>query len=149
MGQIIDFKKAQEVGPVAAHPYYQMVKEFGKKFGAPTDHDTCLALIHEEVAEVAEAAAHLIKELIDLQYVITWGIQCGLDQVDATTVDNIQHLEKWRSVVSPHVMDEAFRRVHESNMSKIWDDGKVHYRESDGKVLKPPSYVPPCLDDLV
>ena len=45
-------------------------------------------------------------------------------------------------------LDEAMQRVHESNMSKLDEDGKPIYRE-DGKVLKGPNYKPPNLDDLV
>ena len=45
-------------------------------------------------------------------------------------------------------LDEALNRVHESNMSKLGEDGKPIYRE-DGKVLKGPNYKPPDLTDLV
>ena len=45
-------------------------------------------------------------------------------------------------------LDEALHRVHESNMSKLGEDGKPIYRE-DGKVLKGPNYKPPYLQDLV
>jgi predicted HAD superfamily Cof-like phosphohydrolase len=38
-------------------------------------------------------------------------------------------------------LDDVFVEVHRSNMSKVWPDGTVHYRE-DGKVLKPPTYSP-------
>ncbi len=41
-------------------------------------------------------------------------------------------------------LDEALNRVHESNMSKLDEDGKPIYRE-DGKVLKGPNYQPPNL----
>ncbi len=44
-------------------------------------------------------------------------------------------------------LDEALDRVHESNMSKLDEDGKPIYRE-DGKVLKGPNYKPPNLEDL-
>ena len=44
-------------------------------------------------------------------------------------------------------LDQALR-VHESNLSKLGDDGKPIYRE-DGKVLKGPNYQPPDLSDLV
>ena len=44
--------------------------------------------------------------------------------------------------------DEAFSRVHESNMSKLGEDGKPIYRE-DGKVLKGPDYKKADLSDLV
>tara|TARA_R100001594_G_scaffold36502_3_gene66318 strand:- start:175 stop:555 length:381 start_codon:yes stop_codon:yes gene_type:complete len=45
-------------------------------------------------------------------------------------------------------LDEALYRVHESNMSKLDEDGKPIYRK-DGKVLKGPNYSPPDLSDLV
>ena len=45
-------------------------------------------------------------------------------------------------------LDEALNRVHESNMSKLGEDGKPVYRE-DGKVLKGPNYKPPTLTDLI
>ena len=45
-------------------------------------------------------------------------------------------------------LDEALRRVHASNMSKLDEDGKPTYRE-DGKVLKSANYQPPTLSDLV
>ena len=44
-------------------------------------------------------------------------------------------------------LDEALNRVHESNLSKLDEDGKPIYRE-DGKVLKGPNYKPPNLEDL-
>ncbi len=45
-------------------------------------------------------------------------------------------------------LDEALNRVHESNMSKLDEDGKPIYRE-DGKVLKGPNYKPPDLSDII
>ena len=45
-------------------------------------------------------------------------------------------------------LDEALHRVHESNMSKLDENGNPIYRE-DGKVLKGPNYKPPNLADLV
>lgn len=38
-------------------------------------------------------------------------------------------------------VDRVLAEVHRSNMSKIWQDGTVHYR-ADGMVLKPPTYSP-------
>ena len=45
-------------------------------------------------------------------------------------------------------LDEAMFRVHQSNMSKLDEEGKPIYRE-DGKVLKGQNYKPPNLEDLV
>ena len=38
-------------------------------------------------------------------------------------------------------LDAVFDEVHRSNMTKVWPDGTVHYRD-DGKVIKPPTYSP-------
>jgi predicted HAD superfamily Cof-like phosphohydrolase len=80
-------------------------------------------LIHEEWEEFAEASrvcdvTGAADALADLLYVVygaalEWGIP----------------------------LDDVFVEVHRSNMSKVWPDGTVHYRE-DGKVLKPPTYSP-------
>ena len=45
-------------------------------------------------------------------------------------------------------LDEARRRVHKANMSKLGEDGKPIYR-GDGKVLKGPNFKPATFDDLV
>ena len=67
--------------------------------------------------------ARMFKELADLQYVLSgMGGALGIP------------------------MQETFRRVHQSNMSKLVD-GHALKRE-DGKVLKGPNYKPPFLDDL-
>jgi predicted HAD superfamily Cof-like phosphohydrolase len=42
--------------------------------------------------------------------------------------------------------DEALKRVHESNMSKL--TGRIRERD-DGKILKGKDFVPPFLEDLV
>jgi NTP pyrophosphatase (non-canonical NTP hydrolase) len=92
-----------------------------------TRHDLLrLMLVKEEYAEVLSATdeENLIKELADLVYV-TYGY--------ASTFG-------WN-------LDEAVRRVHASNMSKLDEDGQPIFRE-DGKVLKGPNYKEPYLADL-
>ena len=75
--------------------------------------------------DLTRVKAALLKELCDLQYVLSgFAVTFGLP------------------------FDEAFERVHESNMSKLGPDGKPIYRE-DGKVLKGPNYKKPDLSDLV
>ena len=69
--------------------------------------------------------ANILKELADLVYVCyQYAANLGWD------------------------LDEAMYRVHESNMSKLDENGKPIYRD-DGKVLKGPNYAPPNLNDLV
>ena len=85
-------------------------------------------LVKEEFEEVKEAMEpeHLLKELADLVYVVYgYAATFGWD------------------------LDEAVRRVHISNMSKLDPTtGKPIYRE-DGKVLKGSNYKEPDLSDLV
>lgn len=45
-------------------------------------------------------------------------------------------------------LTEAYWRVHESNLSKLGDDG-VPVRREDGKIMKGPNYYEPELEDLV
>ena len=92
-------------------------------------------LIIEEFKEFLEAEGflfmhgknhqeHALKELADLVYVC------------------YQYAENmgW-------FLDEALDRVHQSNLSKLDEEGNPIYRE-DGKVLKGPNYKPPPLEDL-
>lgn len=96
------------------------------------------SLIDEEHLEVAyayldlkeditnkRAREHLLKELADLVYVC--------HQMAAAFGWDLQ---------------TAHNRVHESNMSKLGEDGKPIRRE-DGKILKGPNYFVPSLIDLV
>tara|TARA_R110002012_G_scaffold117692_1_gene265760 strand:+ start:5864 stop:6244 length:381 start_codon:yes stop_codon:yes gene_type:complete len=88
------------------------------------------SLIDEEWSEFHEAYHHesdenQLKELADLIYVC---YQYAASQ-------------DWD-------LDEAMRRVHKSNMSKLGPNGKPIYR-ADGKVMKSPKYTPPILTDLV
>ena len=95
-----------------------------------TARPTQKSLIDEEWSEFHEAyhhepRDHTLKELADLVYVC------------------FQYAENegWD-------LPEALERVHQSNMSKLGDDGKPVLR-GDGKVLKGPNYAPPNLNDLI
>ena len=113
-----------------------MVRQFATVYGQVLDHiwekDSNkellrLVLIKEEYAEVltAKEPEDMLKELADLVIVVYgYAATFGWD------------------------LDEALRRVHASNMSKLGPDGKPIYRE-DGKVLKGPNYEAPDLKDLV
>ena len=99
--------------------------------------DMQVDLVEEECGEFFDAAdqcfadpendkrrEELLKELCDLVFVCyQFAATFGLD------------------------LDEALRRVFESNMSKLDDEGNAIYRE-DGKVLKGPNYEPPNLNGL-
>jgi predicted house-cleaning noncanonical NTP pyrophosphatase (MazG superfamily) len=131
--------------PVYLKTTYKMVREFTKAMGQPLDVDITIEqqvynlgepseimslryrLIEEEVEEfmTSDNYENMLKELMDIKYVI----------------DGFCATFGWDA-------DEAFRRVHGSNMSKLGDDGKPVYR-ADGKVTKGPNYKPCDLSDLV
>ena len=92
-------------------------------------------LIVEEFKEFLEADGFLFKHGNNVQ------AECLKELADLVYVC-YQYAENmgW-------FLDEALNRVHESNMSKLDEDGKPIYRE-DGKVLKGPNYKPPDLSDL-
>ena len=113
--------------------------EFRRAYNIPNDlslRTTQKNLIVEEFKEFLQADLEMalmhppdreacLKELADLVYVC------------AQYAENMD----WD-------LEQALRRVHKSNMSKLGDDGKPVKRE-DGKVLKGPNYEPPDLSDLV
>ena len=118
----------------------EQAKEFRSKYNLKNSADRQTRgvqhrILVEEFKEFLEAEGmlfmhgrnhqeHALKELADLVYVC------------------YQYAENmgW-------FLDEALNRVHESNMSKLDEDGKPIYRD-DGKVLKGPNYKPPNLSDL-
>ena len=88
------------------------------------------SLIDEEWSEFHEAYHHepeenQLNELADLVYVC---YQFAASQ-------------EWD-------LDEAMRRVHRANMSKLGEDGKPIYR-GDGKVLKGPNFKKAEFTDLI
>jgi len=125
--------------------HFKRVDEFHKSYGMPrgtvtmdqdfaklTEKDARRIklradLTAEEYRELAtaESPEEIMKESCDLVYVIV-GMFVELG---------------WN-------FDEAFKRVHESNMSKLDENDKPIYRE-DGKILKGPNYAPPTLKDLL
>lgn len=131
------------------------VSEFNKAMGHPVRIDPqvpsseelrlCMNLMDEELEEIHEeiefmrrrlprggewhqrgSLARLAKELADLQYVINMtALFAGIDL--------------------PAVHDA----VHESNMSKLDDDGNPVIDPDSGKVLKGPNYQPPDIERVL
>jgi len=128
----------------------QMVLEFTEKMDQPVGYVVektrpelygfRLQLIEEEIKEMVQAMqglwatvdkgnsisaykamkSHVLKEICDVMYVLEgFCVTYGMDST------------------------EAFKRIHESNMSKLGD------KDEDGKVQKGENYQPPNLQDLV
>lgn len=113
------------------------VEEFHKTYGLPVlgtpdisnekTNELRVNLLAEELDELKEAleqgdTVETLDALIDLQYVLDGA---------------------FLSLGMAHLKTSAFNEVHRSNMSKLGADGKPIRRESDGKVLKGPSYFKP------
>ena len=119
---------------------FEKVGDFMEAFGQevlyiPTAPDFNLAalrldLIEEEVQELRDGLGRtdmleIADALTDILYVVYGsGHAYGID------------------------LDECFKEVHESNMSKLGEDGKPIRRE-DGKILKGPNYFEPNLESCL
>lgn len=128
------------------------LREFIEKMGVSRDPELWKKLVDEELKEVEQALADLLKEFADLRYVIT-GLRTVAPAADVAEFlgSRTRRFIRIMSFIDEgfyDLMDEAFDRVHASNMSKLGDDGKPIRRE-DGKVLKGPNYKPPVLIDLI
>jgi len=118
----------------------EQAKEFRSKYGIKNSisresRARQKELIVEEFKEFLEADGKLFRTGLDPKQ------DCLKELADLVYVC-YQYAENQR-----WFLDEALNRVHESNMSKLGEDGKPIYRE-DGKVLKGPGYKPPDLSDL-
>jgi predicted HAD superfamily Cof-like phosphohydrolase len=148
--------------------YFGMVSEFHEAFNASNDIMLWVDLIEEETNELLESMhdgdrLNALKEAVDCAYVTTGFVlvarSTGMHDLDAAAKDRMKGVmdaafnaakryREWDPAVTDEVLHEAFQRVHESNMSKLGEDGKPILRE-DGKVLKGPNYRKPDLTDLV
>lgn len=126
--------------PLPVHTPLEMVRQFATAMGHPLDEkwrfnrdleDLRYRLVAEEFGEFSDESdagnrpAAMLSELADIVYV-TYGYAATFG---------------WD-------LDEAVRRIHTANMSKLGPDGKPLYRP-DGKVLKGPNYRKADLSDLV
>ena len=126
----------------------RMVFEFHERFGIPIDAEPTFelrdhrdSLVNEETEE---ARVELLPEI--------WGRSEDMDNWEVDPVTQKERLAKeladsvytlYGTAITLGIdLDEAIRRVHESNMSKLGADGRPIYRD-DGKVLKGPNYREP------
>jgi len=117
-----ELKELADLLYVTAGLAYQYKYDLTKTIPVPAPH-SYEALITEYVSDIAsnKRSKYTLSELM-------YAIFCYADAMN------------WN-------LNEAYKRVHESNLSKLGEDGKPIYRE-DGKVLKGPNYKPADLTDL-
>ncbi|MAQ71183.1 MAG: hypothetical protein CL565_03215 [Alphaproteobacteria bacterium] len=121
----------------------ERVAEFHRAYGLPVSENVDISnektnllrinLLAEELDELKEALeqkdiVEVLDALTDLQYVLD----------GAYLSFGLQNLK-----------EVAFSEVHRSNMSKLGEDGKPIHRESDGKVMKGPNYLPPDIKKVM
>jgi predicted HAD superfamily Cof-like phosphohydrolase len=119
----------------------KQVEDFHKAFGAVVNnsHADFLSLPEDKIRSVLELRKALISEEtkevceeLDINITDVDAVKelCDLCYVIFGTVVSLGFQEKFEA---------CFDEVHNSNMSKLGEDGKPIYRE-DGKVLKGPNY---------
>ena len=111
---------------------YNQVKEFHVKFGSPVS-ETPVLMTTERANFRAGFMLEEVQEFIDSENIY--------DQTDAM-IDLI-YFALGTLVEMGVKPKEIFDIVQNANMSKLWDDGKPHYREGDNKVMKPPEWEDP------
>lgn len=151
---------------------FQSVGEFHTVFGHPTEElpkqqsvDTCklrINLILEELAELVEAVGgdkpsncvlhsvagnlrHQIK-VLDNALPFEFENQDIVGIADALT--DLNYVVYGGGHAWGVNLDETMKEVHDSNMSKLGDDGMPIYNEN-GKVMKGPGYREPDLEAIV
>ena len=101
------------------------------------------ALVMEEFDEwVAEAAVLLVH--LDQQHASSaWNLEAFTKELA-----DLQYTISGLAAAFNIPLHQVFHRVHQSNMSKLDDDGKP-VKALGGKVIKGNNYKPPYLGDLV
>lgn len=139
---------------------YEMVTEFHQKFGHPVADEPVvlkderatlrLSLILEEALELAEAYGFRTEEVEShVSKMLARGPERPADVVAvADALSDLEYVTNGAAVEQGMPLPELVERVHESNMSKLGEDGKPIYRE-DGKIMKGPSYSPPDFTGLI
>ena len=136
---------------------HDRVRDFHEAFGHPVNAKWTPELIELRVKLIAEECSEALQELYSsADYINLFGGDWNksnnmipVDQKVALTKElcDILVVVYGTAVALGLPIDAAFNRVHESNMSKLGNDGKPVLRE-DGKILKGPNYKEPDLTSL-
>jgi predicted HAD superfamily Cof-like phosphohydrolase len=135
-----------------SHNPLELVAEFNGRSGSPQTKEFRKQLLVEELAELEEALGtleaalvHVLKELTDLNYVTLGTGEQTLKEIENEDREFADRVfiagMAAMSLFDGYTVAEAFKRVHESNMTKTPVEG--------GKDEKGPGYVEANLSDLV
>lgn len=129
--------------------YEEKVRQFHAAFDLAIDENFTPELLELRKTLIAEEVKELNAEIDKAVAALKAG-----DKIPASLLcdmlkemADVQYVLSGMAVSFGLPISEVYRRVHESNMSKLGEDGKP-LRRADGKVLKGPKYHPPALDDL-
>ena len=119
---------------------FELVGDFMEAFGQQVN---CSPTLREK--DTQDLRIDLIQEELE-------ELQLGIDNGDiievADALTDLLYVVYGAGHAFGIDLDECFIEVHESNMSKLGEDGRPIYRE-DGKVMKGPHYFTPNLKEIV
>lgn len=108
-------------------------------------HHACGVHICEDTPRLRQHRADLLEE--EAREAVE-ELRAGTLEDIAQELADVVYIAFGAAVAIGIDLDEAVRRVHAANMTKINEDGSVNYRE-DGKVLKSDRYQPPSMEGVV
>jgi hypothetical protein len=141
----------------------ECLEEFIMTFKASLDPRLWVKLIKEESKELRDekpGTVEHLKEAADLLYVLEGFrlvapnyLDLLIDDEELEDIDNLledvdKAIEAAEGFYGHNTVYDALLLVHDSNMSKLDEDGNPIFRE-DGKVLKGPNYRAPDLTFLI
>lgn len=126
------------------------VAEFHKAMSHPINADWTTKLLDFRMTLIQEEVMELSDEVVNCAVKIDTEEQVFLSDKAALLKEmaDIQYVLSGMAVALGLPLQEAFERVHKSNMSKLGEDGLPILRE-DGKILKGENYIPPTFWDLI
>ena len=110
---------------------WKCVKDFHLRFGHPVS-ETPVMLKEDRVKKRYAWILEEVNEFIEAEDIV--------EQADAMI--DVIYFALGTLVEMGIEPDEIFKIVHTANMSKSWDDGKLHY-SADGKTIKPCTWEDP------
>ena len=131
--------------------YEEKVRQFHKAMNLPINTQFNIELLNLRKKLILEETQELIAELD----AAIEQLQTEKQSVLRATFENmckemadVQYALSGLAISFGLPIEDAFDATHNSNMSKLGNDGKPIYRE-DGKITKGPNYHKPDLSNLI
>lgn len=118
--------------PKGLNKPFEAVKDFHKAFNHPVGKEPSIMFAER----VRERYGWMYEELVEF-------IDANTVEDQADAMIDLMYFALGTLVEMGIEPENLFNIVQNANMSKLWPDGKPHYRESDGKVKKPEGWTDP------